>query len=50
MVDSEYNMNIYKSLKITIGTVMRNLDMLKFGPDHLTTKKCVNMQIKNYHL
>ena len=30
---------IYKSLKINIGTVMRNPEMLKFVPDHLKTKR-----------
>ena len=49
MVDSEHNMDIYKFVKISIGTV-RNLEMLKFVPDHLKIKKCVNMQLKNYHL
>ena len=38
MVDSEYIMDIYKSVKIGIGTVMRNPGMLKFVPDHLKTK------------
>ena len=46
MVYSEYSTNIYKSLKISIGIVMRNLEMLKFVPDRLKTKKCVNMQLK----
>ena len=32
-------MNIYKSLNISIETVMKNLEMLKFAPDHLKTKK-----------
>ena len=46
MVDS---MDMYKSLNISIGTVIRNLEMLKFVPDHLKTKKkCVSMQLKNY--
>ena len=35
MVDS---MDIYKSLNINIGTVMRNPEMLKFVPDHLKAK------------
>ena len=30
MIDSEYSMNIYKSVKISIGAVMRNPKMLKF--------------------
>ena len=44
MVDSEYNMDIYISVKISIGTVIRNPEMLKFTPDHLKTKKCVNIK------
>ena len=39
MVDIEYSMDIYKSVKISIGTVMKNPEMLKFVPDHLETKK-----------
>ena len=45
MVDS---MDISKSLNITVATVMRNPEMLKFVLDHLKSKKCVNMQLKNY--
>ena len=37
MVDS---MDIYKSLN-SIGTVMKNPEMLIFVPDHLKTKKNV---------
>ena len=36
MVDS---MDIYKSLNINIGRVMKNMEMLKFVADHLKTKK-----------
>ena len=36
------------SVKINIGKVMRNLEMLKFVSDHHKTKKCVSMQLKNY--
>ena len=35
MVDSEYSMEIYKSVKISIGAVTRNPELLKFVPDHL---------------
>ena len=38
MVDSEYSTNIYKSLNINMGTIMRNPEMLKFVPNHLKTK------------
>ena len=50
MVDSEYCMDISESAKIGIGTVMKNLKMLKFVPDHLKTKQCLNMELKNYHI
>ena len=36
MVDS---IDIYKSLNVNIGTVMKNPEMLRFVPDHLKTKK-----------
>ena len=39
LVDSEYNIDIYKSVKPNIGTVMKNLEILKSVPDHLKTKK-----------
>ena len=32
-------MDIFKSLNISIETVMRNLEMLIFVPDHLNIKK-----------
>ena len=32
-------MDIYKSLNINIGRVMKNMEMLKFVADHLKTKK-----------
>ena len=38
MVDSEYSMDIYKSVKISIRTIMKNQEMLKFVPDHLKTE------------
>ena len=50
MVDSEYSIDIYKSVKISIGTGIKNPEMFKFVPDHLKTKKCVKMQLKNYLL
>ena len=31
--------DIYKSLNISIGTVMKNPEMSKFVPNHLKTKK-----------
>ena len=41
-------MDIYKSLNINIGTVMKNSEMLKFVADHLKTKKCISIQLKRY--
>ena len=35
IVHSEYSTDIYKSVKISIKTVMRNSEMLKFVPYHL---------------
>ena len=47
MVDSEYRMDIYKSAKINIGTVVRKPEMLKFIPDHLKTKNMYKHAVKN---
>ena len=42
-------MDIYKSVKVSIGTVMKNPEMLEFVADLYNTKKnCVNMQSENY--
>ena len=46
MVDSEYSTKD-KSPKISIGAIMKNPELLKFVRDHLKTKKCVKMQLKN---
>ena len=46
MVNSEYSMGIYKSAKISIGTVIRNPEMLKFVPDHLKIKKMCKNKVK----
>ena len=39
-------MDIYKSVKISIGTVMRNPDVLNFVPDHLETKQMCKHKVK----
>ena len=39
-------MDIYKSLNISIRIVMRNLEMLKFVPDHLKTKNMCKHAVK----
>ena len=49
MVDSEYNMGIYKSVNVSIRTVMKNLKMLKFFHDHLKTKKFCKNAVKKLH-
>ena len=38
---------LWMSLNISIGTLMKNLEMPKLVRDHLKTKKCVSMQLKN---
>ena len=43
MVDS---MDIYKSLNINPGTVMRNSEIVKFVSDHLKTKKLCKHAVK----
>ena len=48
MADSEYSTNVYKSLNIDIGTVVRNPEMLKFVLEHLKTKKLCEHAVKNY--
>ena len=46
MIDSEYSMEIFKSWNISIGTVMKNPEMLKFVPDHVKTKKMFKHVVK----
>ena len=43
MVDS---MDIFKSLNISIGTVTKNPEMLKFVPDHLKPKNMCKHAVK----
>ena len=45
-VDSEYNTNIYKSVKISIGTVITNPEMIKLVFDHFITKKMCKHVVK----
>ena len=46
MVDCEYNMDIYKSVKIRLGAVIRNPEKLKFVSDHLKTKTMCKHAVK----
>ena len=39
-------MDIYKSLSINIGTVMKNPEMLTFVPDHPNTEKMCKNAVK----
>ena len=39
-------MEVYKSINISIVTVMKNSEMLKFVPDHLKTKKMCKHAVK----
>ena len=39
-------MDIHKSLNISIGTALKNPEMLKFVPDHLATKKMCKRTVK----
>ena len=41
-------LTLWTSLNISIETVMKNPEMLKFVLDHLKTKKCVSIQLKSY--
>ena len=40
-------MDGYKSFSISIGTVIKNPQMLRFVPDHLKTKKICRHAVKN---
>ena len=46
MVDSKYSSEDYESLKINIGAIMGNPEILKFFPDHLKTKKMYKHGVK----
>ena len=49
MVDSEYSAKIYKFLNISIGTVMRNPEIIKFVfLIILKQNKYVSIQLKIY--
>ena len=50
MVDSKCSSDNYKTLKISIGIIIKDPEMLIFVSDPLKTKKCVKMQLKFCHL
>ena len=39
-------MDVHKSARISIGTVIRNQEILKFVSNHLKTEKIFKMQLK----
>ena len=44
-------MDIYKSFNSSIGTVLKNPEMLKFVSDYLKKlKECVSMLLKNHFI
>ena len=47
MIDSKHNLDIYKSVKISIETVMKNPEMLKFVITLKQKKMCKHV-VKNY--
>ena len=46
MIDSESSINIYKPVKISFGTVLKNSGMLNFVANHLKTKKMCKHAVK----
>ena len=50
MFDSEYSIDTDKPVKISIGIVKRNSEMLKFVPDSLKTKKMCKQGARNYFI
>ena len=46
MVNSEYSKHNCKTLQISIRAIMKNPEILKFVPDHLTIKKVCKHAIK----
>ena len=46
MVDSEYSPDKYKSLKISIGAIIKNPEIPRFVPYHLNTKKMCKHAVK----
>ena len=46
MVVSKNNPDNYKTLKVSIGTVIKDSEMLRFVPDHLKTKKICKNAVK----
>ena len=47
MVDNKYGPDNYKTLKNSIGTKIKNAEMLSFVSDHLKNKKVCRNAVKN---
>ena len=47
---SECSMDVFKSVKISIGTVMKNPEMLKYVPNHIKTKRLCENAVKKLPL
>ena len=46
MFNSKYSSDKYKTLEISIGAIIKYLEMLRFVPDHLKTKIMCNNAVK----
>ena len=46
MVDSESSPGSYKTLKVSIGAIIQNPEMLEFVPDQLKTRKMCKTAVK----
>ena len=46
MVNSENSPDNYKTLKVELGTIIKNPEILKFVLDHLNTKKVCKKAVK----
>ena len=46
MVDRQYNPDRYKSFKISIGSIIKIPEMLRFVSDHPKTKKVCKQVVK----
>ena len=49
MLDIGYGTEDYKSLEMSIGRIIKNLELLKFVLDHLKTKTFGKNWVKKWH-